>query len=259
MNKQLPCDNTDWKCSASTLNLFIKDPCLFILKYYYGLTTEFNEHAMRGKAVEYGVDRFYETNNIKESINDSLNKFFELTFDLDYLVNEIEDVVPQWTNNCINAMLFNAPIGIPYLQTKLTFEVEGIPFVGYLDYEFEEQVIDLKTTNKVPRLLVRGDRKGRLPAAKNDNVRQQVLYMIGSGKPCHLLYVSPNEELFYKISKEEKKEFEKEIKKELKKMKILLTKGLEYGIMKYTPNKSLFKSFYYNQEMIDKCKEIWNV
>ena len=257
--KILPCDNPDWKCSASTLNTFINDPCLFVLKYFYGMTTEFGVHPMRGKAIEHGVDRFYETKNVEQSIQDALNNFYELTFGLDYEVDDVEILIPQWTKTAISAMIIESTGRTPIMQKEINFEIEGVPFIGFLDYDFENEIIDLKTATKIPNILVRGERKGHLPAGKRDNVRQQVLYRYSEGKPTTLLYVSPENSIRYTIQDDEYEEYMKEIRKTVKEIKKILTRGEGYAINKYTPNEKLFKSFYYDEDMIFKAVELWKL
>ena len=259
MNKKkiLPCDNPNWRCSASTLNTFIKDPCLFVLKYFYGMTTEFNVHAMRGKAIEHGVDRFYATGDIEQSIQDALDNFYEITFGLDYEIDDIENLIPQWTKNAITVIIQESKGKTPIMQKEINFKINGLPFVGFLDYDFEKEIIDLKTVTKVPNILVRGVRKGHLPADKKDNVRQQVLYKYAEKKPTTLLYISPEESVRYTIQDDEYEEYLKEIKEAVKEIKDVLTRCEEYAINKYTPNEKLFGSFYYSEEMIKKARELW--
>ena len=51
----------------------------------------------------------------------------------------------------------------------------------------------------------------------------------------------------------------KEIRKTDKELKKVLTKGEKYAINKYILKENLFSGFYYNEEMIEKVKELWNV
>lgn len=248
----------EFRCSASTVNLFLKDPCLFVLKHYYGMRTEFNVYAMRGVAIEHGVDRFFETGDMKQAIMDALDKFYDLTFDLDHEFEEIEKLIPGWTESAIALVVEQSNGRTPHMQTELTFKINDLPFIGFLDYEFEDEVIDLKTANKVPHILVRGERKGKLPAAKADNIRQQCIYRFATGKSCKLLYVSPEESLTYEIQDDEYEEYMSEVEGVVEEIKKILTNGEEYAINKYTPNSKLFGSFYYNDEMINKVQELWH-
>lgn len=251
--------NKDFTCSASTLNLFITDPCLFILKHYYRLRGDFGIHAMRGKAIEHGVDKALEGMSLDKAKDAAVEEFYDLTFELDHDFEEVEDIIPKWIDNALDVLKTEANGRVPELQKKLEFELEGINFVGYLDYDFEDETIDLKTTTKVPKLLVKGKRKGMLPAGKAANVRQQVLYRYTTGKPQSLLYVSPKDSLKYTIQDKEYETVLEEIKKVTKEIKKLLTEGEEYGINKYVPNQSLFKGFYYNEKMVHKVIELWKL
>lgn len=248
-------------CSPSTLNLFLKDPCLFILKYFFKMTSDFNIHAKRGVAVEDGINNYLLTKNKDASIKLALDRFEELTFFDDDCRKKLMKVIPEWVNNGID-ILPNLPIlDKNKLQQEVSFEIHGLKFRGYLDYLTEgkeSKIIDLKTANTVPKILVRGPRKNRLSKTKIDNIRQQCLYMFATDKQACLWYLSSGDYLLYDIPKEDYKEIMESVKEPIEEIRRLVGEGLEYGLRRYKPNTKLFSSFYYNELMINKCKQLWS-
>jgi hypothetical protein len=212
---------------------------------------------MRGIAVEHGVTEFVEhKKDLQEAIRAGKQKFTEDTFLLDEDIEEVDAKIEPWITNCIDVIRLDGLVGT---QRELNFEIDGLTFVGYLDFEYEDEIIDLKTTTTVPHILTRGARKGKLPTMKIPNVRQQCLYQYATGKPCKLLYASIGESLYYQIQDDEYKVHMAEIKRVVKEIKNILTKGRDFAILNYSPIKGKMKSFYWNQEMRDKAIELWDL
>lgn len=256
----------NYRLSASQINTFIKDPYIWVLRYYFGLKTGGNLHAFRGQAIEHGVNTFLSTRDIKISKEAMYDSFYMSSKELehefeDYL--EIEAKLDKWFDNSLGGLLPYVCVELPKLQTQLDFEIEGLPFIGFLDYEFEDRVVDLKTTGKIPKILVRGPRAGSLEAFKKDNLRQQAIYQyVNPDKEHILLYTTPNSGdvnyLNYTLKQEEYEHFIVEVEEAVREIKKVLTGGLDYVKLNYKPNKGLYRSFYYNQEMIAKAEELSN-
>lgn len=261
----------NYALSASQINTFLKDPCVWVLKYYFGMSTGGNAYAIRGQAIEIGVDIFKDSGNIKAAEYGMHSYYIENTFDYDIeLVNQQGELLNNWLRNSIDGLsIFGKESGvIEETQRRLEFEIEGLPFIGFLDYSFKDRNVDLKTTGKLPKILTRGARKGMLEAFKKDNLRQQSIYMYTCGGILTtLLYTTPNnielplEErvLHYTLTKEECNFYMDEVKEVVKEIKKCLTGGLEYAKLNYKPNKSLMGkySFYYDEAMTEKVKEVW--
>lgn len=245
--------------SPSTVNLFIKDPALFIMKHFYKMTSSLNIYAIRGQAVEMAVNERLKGKSLEESVNIALDFYYEQTFDLPVDTLDIEYILPQWAEKAVTTLTTINGDRTPLMQTKLEFEINGMPFKAFLDYDYTDETIDLKTCTKLPGIVSRGDRKGFLPADKRDNVRQQCIYRKATGKKASLLFITNEEHQLYTIQDSEYEMYMEEVNKVIEEIQVILTKGNKYATTKYRPNEKLFNTFYWNKEMIQKAKEIWNI
>lgn len=248
----------EFTLSPSTVNLFIKDPCLFIMKHFYKMKSETNIYAIRGQAVELAVNEVFAGEELTQAVDKALDFYYEKTFDLPVDTLDIEKILPQWAENAIN-VLTNINSNKPELQKELLHEINGMPFKAILDFDYPDRTIDLKTCTKLPGIVSRGERKGKLPADKKDNVRQQCIYQSLTNKPAELLFITNEEDQLYRIQEDEYNDYMNEVHNVIEEIKVILTKGNKYATNRYTPNQKLFNTFYWNKEMIQKAKEIWNI
>jgi hypothetical protein len=259
--KELP------KLSPSSINLFDQDPALWVLKHFYGSTGDFNIHAMRGVAIEEGLNLFMTlpTLDVPERTQQALNRSEEHFNDLaffwgdDELFEQIEDLIPQWAEVCIDALTTILPEKAKVdQQIEIDTTIEGVPIRGFLDYSTEDLQIDLKTATQIPNPVTRGPRKGFLPAAKKANVRQQSIYHKATGKKTSLLYVSPDGFYHHELGEEELAEAMEDVKIIVEKMKKLLTSPIKDVIKDTVPNwKAMNYSFYWDENLRRIAKELW--
>lgn len=261
--KELP------KLSPSSINLYLVDPALWVMKHFYKQTSGFNIYAMRGVAVENALNHYVKTMNErdsvvmseveKEAVDIALAYFQENSFywDDEELKIKIEADIDPWVKNAIKA-LYSLERDIPKQQSDILVEIEGLPVGGFVDYDFETLQTDLKTCNSLPKIVSRGDRKGFLPKEKQANVRQQAIYKLAKGKETSLLYVTPTEHLHHVISDAEAEEAMAEVKRACKEIKHLLTLPVEEIIDATVPKwKSMEHSFFWDEPLRRLAHDLW--
>lgn len=187
------------RISPSQINLYINEPVLWVLRYKYGIKSEQTFFMKRGVIVEEYINNF--ANHTDEQF---YNMVFSTLLDIknisitSELMSELKDLSEYAHKVFIDKY---GKLDVPLLQTEVNGEICCSNIFGYLDYEFEYHIVDLKISNKLPSVVTRGARKGQLPTIKADNVRQQLIYWYLTGKPCFLMYVSPkHEHLIYQVS-----------------------------------------------------------
>lgn len=241
--------------SASTINLFIEDPALWVLKYFYGLTGTFGKYACRGVAVEDGLNAWVEGLMYYQDI--ALDNFIEYTFPLEDDVSDIVPLIKPWTEHCVN-IFEGIKDPVVSLQTQIHHVMLGIDFTGFIDFEYEDCTRDLKTVNKLPKVLARGPRKGMLEAGKKGHIRQQAIYTRATGKPSYLEYITPTgEHLSYLVTEEEVDEAMIDVESTVEDIKKLLTLPLEDVIKDTVPNFKKFYSMYWDDKLRMAAQEIW--
>lgn len=180
--------------SWSSLKLFRNEPALWVLKYLHGYRDHAGPAAWRGKAVEAGLDWFLYKG--KEGALEAALK----QFDLDYhdfleasegeIPNKLDDESANIEPMLLQAMDAAKDWGTPLArQIRIEHNVPGVevPLIGYVDYVFDDWLVDLKTTLRCPS------------DAKPEDVRQVLLYQLGTGKLPRLLYVTPKKSAFYPV------------------------------------------------------------
>lgn len=241
--------------SPSALNLFIKDPALWVMKHYFKVNAENNIYFIRGRFVENCCNMSVRNNalvKLQDFKENCLQERFKELDDLEITDKDLEDYY-YWGKYCYE----NLPKDVVNLQTRAAMKLEGIEIAGYIDYEYKDKIIDLKTTNTLPIVVSRGERAGMLSTTKSDNIRQQVIYKLATGKEVALLYVSPENTLLYNITEKDVEEIMPSIKEGIKNIKKLLTLKIEDVILTTRPEK--MTSFYWTDNLRKKAKEIWKL
>ncbi len=262
--------------SPSGLNCYINDPALWVLRAFYGIYGDSNIYAIRGNLVELYVNMRIEAEpfnigNIgrlellpfKEYLNKAMTECMSEGIEI-----TMEDYKSfyDWGKKVYPLL----PINIRQQQLRVDGEIKGVKMGGFIDYEIKGNIdkwadpdksytIDLKTVNKLPIIVSRGARKGLIEAKKKDNVRQQIIYRILSGKPSVLLYVNEEgESLEYKIGYRDYKEHLPIIKEKIKEIKKLLTLTKEDVILEVKlDEKKINNPFMWSDELREKAYEIW--
>ena len=142
--------------SPSTINLFVRDKAKFIMKLANIDSFEGNSSTIRGEAIEFALARklAFDT-NYKDTLNNVVNHFHSSHFgsripkDEKYekekssLKGYLDQILPTYN------MIEDEFIGT---QTKISLELKdvSVPLLGYVDFEFNNHIRDLKTTKSIP-------------------------------------------------------------------------------------------------------------
>jgi len=242
--------------SASSLNMFMKDPALWVLKHFYGAKSGENIYASRGKLIEAAITAKTPEEEAKawEEYHTSVFQFED-----DDLSKSIEDNLPWWISEGKSALKYlEFDHGDYVAQTEVKGEIEGLPFIGYIDLRFKNFDVDIKTSNKLPSIVSRGARKGRLPADKRDNVRQQLVYQMITNRPQSLLYLSPEGHYLHRVDLEEYKELHGELIVNVNAIKKLLSMDIDDILANTIPKWNQMRhSIYWDDQLRDLAVELW--
>ena len=255
------------KLSPSSINLFMQDKALWVLKHYYGQTSEFNIYAMRGISVEEGVNAYFgydptspKPERLQMASNVAKEHFVNKAFFWDdtELREKIENMIDPWVETSVKA-LEDYSGETPNTQIEILTEIEEVPVRGFIDYTYRDCQIDLKTTNTVKKAITRGKRKGFLPADKSANVRQQAVYQKATGLETGLLYTSPDDSYLHILSQEELDIAMDDVLVSINEMKDIINSPLEGVLEKSVPqwDKMNF-SFYWDAELRSLARNLWS-
>jgi len=243
--------------SPSSLNLFLKEPALWVMKYFYGIRGEGSIYTMRGKLVEDRVNQIIEGSQQYSFYKHCLSEILLDTDNIEIREQDLKDF-EKWGNYAYNCLPKELNIhSIVSMQRHVKTVIKGVTVGGYIDYEYPECIVDLKTTNKLPIICSRGERKDMISKTKVDNVRQQVVYHLATKKTIKLLYVTPTDHLLYTITQRDIEEVMPSILEGIKKIKKCLTLKKEDAILHIQPEKT--NSFYWTDKLREEARKIWNI
>ena len=200
--------------SHSSINTWLTDPARFIADKLFGVRDKGSASMHRGTATEFGLSQKYTDEAWEIDLEVVGTKFEQLCQD-DLIDVDDERRIKEKENlkeycNILNKH-FDFQNMVDYQKKiEITFEDLPVPLIGYIDFIFEETIIDLKTT-------------GRMPSKPTDaNKRQMALYhMAYPEHQCNVVYASPKAYQTILIDYEEIKYHQRQIK------------SVAFGLMKF--------------------------
>tara|TARA_A100001011_G_C14240615_1_gene813082 strand:- start:816 stop:1571 length:756 start_codon:yes stop_codon:yes gene_type:complete len=156
MNSNNPFDQFDIEhLSASSINLFIQDIPLFIVRYLAKHKSPTNPAMLRGTVIDHAIGN-------KTSVAAAQKEFMALMNYEKKQGNVFDEEKAETEYNNIQKYL---EVGIPFYKelgepvsyqkkVELQFDDLPIPVIGYVDMEYSDCIRDIKTTAKRPSALL---------------------------------------------------------------------------------------------------------
>jgi hypothetical protein len=156
MNSNNPFDQFDIEhLSASSINLFIQDIPLFIVRYLAKHKSPTNPAMLRGTVIDHAIGN-------KTSVAEAQKEFMALMNYEKKQGNVFDEDKAETEYNNIQKYL---EVGIPFYKelgepvsyqkkVELQYEDLPIPIIGYVDMEYSDCIRDIKTTAKRPSALL---------------------------------------------------------------------------------------------------------
>lgn len=172
--------------SASSINLWINAPDLWVAKYLHNHKQSFGPAPRRGQCVETAVHMALTGTDLETSIQRGLEQF-----DQTFLFGTEDTTKERAVIEPMARIAYEelAPLGLPEAggddQHKISIKADfgdwHIPVIGFLDFTYPQQglIVDLKTTNRVPSTM------------SPDHQLQRAIYSAAMGnQTVKFLYVS---------------------------------------------------------------------
>ncbi len=156
MNTNNPFDQFDIEhLSASSINLYMQDIPLFIVRYLAKHKSPTNSAMLRGTVIDHAIGE-------KHSVKEAQKEFMSL---MNYHKKEgvtFDEVKAETEYKNIEKYL---EVGLPFYEelgepvsyqkkVELEFDDLPIPVIGYVDLEYEDCIRDIKTTARKPSELL---------------------------------------------------------------------------------------------------------
>ena len=174
--------------SASSLNLWAAEPALWCCEKLLGHKQPASAIMARGNAAEAGINAALMDDDATDARVSSENAEAVAFADYDSRMalspdprrEEQRMLLPAYIRHgvvAIEAELQAAPTGY---QERIEVRLGSlpVPLVGYIDWRFDGEIIDLKTTERFPsRLSIAHRRQGALYKAAHANHRMRFIYV----------------------------------------------------------------------------------
>ena len=200
--------------SHSSINTWLQDPAKFIADKLFNIRDIGSASMHRGTAIEFGLSKRYE-DMAWEIDNTIVEQKFEQLCQDDLIDVTDEKRIKEKSQLKEYANKLNQEFKYDNLveyqkRIEISFEDIPVPFIGFVDFVFEEAIIDLKTT-------------ARMPSKETEsNKRQMALYsMAYPNHKANLVYVSPKAYSKFLISEKDIEYYQKQIK------------SVAFGLMKF--------------------------
>jgi len=156
MNTNNPFDQFEIEhLSASSINLFIQDIPLFIVRYLAKHKSPTNPAMVRGTVIDHCIGN-------KTSVEEAQKEFKKI---MNYEKKQGNVFDKDKADSEYNNIEKYLEIGLPFYQdlgepvsyqkkVELEFDDLPIPVIGYVDMEYEDCIRDIKTTAKRPSALL---------------------------------------------------------------------------------------------------------
>lgn len=234
--------------SPSSIGGWIGDLPMWLMRYLYGINDRAGVGAFRGIAVESALQKKYEDGS----------------FDYDYLENEFIKICNdnqidldsekafKEHGNLINfATTVDRYFNYTELETyqekvEINFDDLPVPILGYIDFNFKDVIVDLKTTGRMPRQPSEG------------HLRQMAFYSLAyPEKEVHLFYATHRDWKVFKISKNTLKVYQEQLLKIAFAIQNYLSQSEDKVILtnRTYPN---FDKWEWSDFMKNEAKKIWS-
>ena len=245
--KNNPFENFDIEhLSASSLNTYINDPCMFIIRYLFGFKGKGNPAMWRGTVVDQIIGMML----MSQKVIDGLYEHYKDEMTIDEKKYSKERLAIEKYLSV--AIPFYKQLGEPVsYQEEVRLQLDSVPIdiIGYIDLEYKGLVRDIKTV-------------GRMPSEVPDSVKRQ-MSVYATAKQCDVVV----DYVYASSSKAEVKVVEvKDIEQHIKvveKTALAVMNLLSYSNDKYEIAKLFVPNFdswmWSSEEDIEFARSIWEI
>ena len=177
--------------SHSNLDLARNDLGLWVMRYLFKIYDPTNAAMERGKSVEHGCYVGHVGSEFDDPIEEAVREFNKATaLGVNGEARDRERAnIPLMVQQYLDLFDGNLPT-LEGFQRRIEVEVPGcpIPVIGYTDFDFEDVIVDLKTTTRLPSAISAAHR------------RQGAIYSRASGnRGVDFIYLTPKKAARYQL------------------------------------------------------------
>ena len=172
--------------SFSQLTEFAFNRERWALRRIFGYQFDSNPAMQRGTVVESALNLWLNGTDQTEAIEKMLDEYDEGCTGLtgDKVASEKENLIPLFNEGVQRLTNYAFKWDLIGYQNKVEMDIEGIPLVGYTDFQFEDKTtkeefyIDLKTTLRKPQGISYAHAMQQAIYNKGTNANQKLWYLV---------------------------------------------------------------------------------
>ena len=177
--------------SHSSLDLARNDLGLWVMRYLFKIYDPTNAAMERGKAVEHGCYVGHVGCEFDDPIEEAVREFNKATaLGVNGEARDRERAnIPLMVQQYLDLFDGNLPT-LEGFQRRIEVEIPScpVPVIGYTDFDFEDVIVDLKTTTRLPSAISAAHR------------RQGAIYSRASGnRGVDFIYLTPRKAARYQL------------------------------------------------------------
>ena len=177
--------------SHSSLDLARNDLGLWVMRYLFKIYDPTNAAMERGKAVEHGCYVGHVGSEFDDPIEEAVREFNKATaLGVNGEARDRERAnIPLMVQQYLDLFDGNLPT-LEGFQRRIEVEIPScpVPVIGYTDFDFEDVIVDLKTTTRLPSAISAAHR------------RQGAIYSRASGnRGVDFIYLTPRKAARYQL------------------------------------------------------------
>ena len=170
--------------SPSSMNTYISDMPMWITRYLFGVKASSGASAVRGIAEEFALANKYEKGVFDFNLLDM--KFMSLCAESQIDLGDTKTIKEKKLLKDFGKVIdenFNHENLVAYQEkVEVQFDDLPVPVMGYIDFRFEDKIVDLKTSTRMPSKPTEAQK------------RQMALYSMAYPKSSvDLLFATPKE------------------------------------------------------------------
>ena len=233
--------------SPSSMNTYISDMPMWITRYLFGVKSSSGASAVRGIAEEFVLANKYEKGVFDFNLLDM--KFMSLCAESQIDLGDTKTIKEKKLLKDFGKVIdenFNHENLVAYQEkVEVQFDDLPVPVMGYIDFRFEDKIVDLKTSTRMPSKPTEAQK------------RQMALYSMAYPKSSvDLFFATPKECKTFTLTNLS------QYKKQLKKVAFSIQKFLSISDDRHELASLVYPntdSWMWSAEMKEEAKKIWSV